>query len=180
MRRIAVLSGLVLIGGVLGPSTAWAGGGDGHDNGDDQWIAVQDQFDVVLPDGQTFTGDPGPMNPNEAPAVGTRVFLSEVLYATDDGKTRGDKVGRTHIECTAQAVDFIFLCDGSFVFGPDNQLLASVAADFGPDSSSDFQIAVTGGTGHWFGATGAVSVTDMSTADESVALYTADVEVAHD
>jgi hypothetical protein len=34
---------------------------------------------------------------------------------------------------------------------------------------------VTGGTGDWFGATGAISVTDISTAAETASLYEADV-----
>ena len=38
-----------------------------------------------------------------------------------------------------------------------------------------FDIAVTGGTGDWFGATGAISVTDISTAAETASLYEADV-----
>src|SRR4051812_20917955 len=112
MRRIAVLSGLVLVGGVLGPSTAFAGEDGNHDH---RWIAVEDEFAVVLPDGQTFTGDAGPMDPNDAPPVGARLFISEKLYDTDDGKTRGDAVGRSHIECTAQVVKFSFLCDAALV-----------------------------------------------------------------
>jgi hypothetical protein len=101
MRRIAVLSGLVLVGGVLGPSTAFADD-EGNSGGQTRWIAVEDNFAVVLPDGQTFTEDPGPLNENEAPDIGTRLFISEALYATSDGSTRGDAVGRSHIECTAQ------------------------------------------------------------------------------
>jgi hypothetical protein len=39
---------------------------------------------------------------------------------------------------------------------------------------------VTGGTGDWFGATGAVTVTDITPApDEPVSLYEADVLLAH-
>jgi hypothetical protein len=183
MRRIAVLSGLVLVGGLLGPSTAFADGKDGnHNNGKDQWIAVQDHFVVVLPDGQTFSGDAGPMNPNDPPAVGAELFISEKLFSTKDGHTRGAEVGRSHIQCTAQAVDFQFLCDAAFVFDPNNQLLLSAEADFGPNAGNgQFRIAVTGGTGNWFGATGDVSITDMSTSpNESVSLYQADVEHPHD
>ena len=178
MRRTAVLFGLVLIGGVLGPSTAFAGE-DGHGNGKDQWIGVTDNFVVVLPDGQTFSGNPQG-GPQEAPKVGTQLFISEVLYATADGKTRGDKVGRSHIQCTAQAVANNFLCDAAFVFNAGSQLLLSVDLDVSsqqPGSTSD--VAVTGGTGDWFGATGAVSMTDMSTPSESVSLYKADVVLPH-
>jgi hypothetical protein len=39
MRRIAVLSGLVLLGGLLGPSTAFATGRDEHADNQDRWIA---------------------------------------------------------------------------------------------------------------------------------------------
>jgi hypothetical protein len=179
MRRIAVLSGLVLVGGVLGPSTALAAE-DQPDDGN-TWIAVEDQFAVVLPDGTTFTEDPGPMDETEAPPVGTRLFISEVLYATDDGATRGDEVGRTHIECTAQVVEFTFFCDGAFVLDTGSQLLASAHLDFSDPSleGTPFAIAVTGGTGDYFGATGEITSTDISESpDEVVSLYEADVVLA--
>src|SRR5215207_7965402 len=104
MRRIAVLSAAVLVGGLLGPSSARATG----DEEKHRWIAVEDHFSVVLPDGQTFTEDAPPPEEEEeeefAPPVGTQLFISEALYATADGTTRGDEVGRSHIECTAGVV----------------------------------------------------------------------------
>jgi hypothetical protein len=178
MRRIAVLSGLVLVGGMLGPSTAFAGEDGNHDNGKNRWIAVEDHFTVVLPDGQTFTGDAGPMNPNEAPPVGTRLFISEALYATADGSTRGDAVGRSHIECSAQVVEFSFLCNAALVFDSGSQLIVSVHLDFSDPSTegAPFDIAVTGGTNDFFGATGQVTATDLSTSpDETVTRYDADL-----
>ncbi len=180
MRRIAVLSGFVLVGGLLGPSTAFAGE-DGNGKNDAQWIAVVDQFALVLPDGETFTGegDPGPLDPNDVPPVGTQLFVSEVLYETEDGETRGDEVGRSHIQCTAQVVELAFVCVGAFVFDDGSQLHASVALDFSMPTES-FDIAVTGGTGEWFGATGALTLTDISTADETSSLYEADVVLPHD
>ena len=182
MRRIAVLSGLVLVGGLLGPSTAFADDqGSRHDRDHAQWIAVEDQFAVVLPNGETFTGDPGPMDPNEAPDVGTQLFISEVLYATKDGETKGDEVGRSHIQCTAQVVEFTFLCDAALVFDADNQLLISTHLDFSmEDGSEPFDVAVIGGTGDWFGATGAVTITDISSEEETASLYEADVVLPHD
>ena len=39
--------------------------------------------------------------------------------------------------------------------------------------------AVTGGTGEWFGATGAVTITDRSTEQETGSLYEADVVLPH-
>jgi len=178
MRRIAVLSGLVLVGGVLGPSTAFAGEEGGTGNDQARWIAVEDQSAVVLPNGHTFTGDSGPMDPNDAPDVGTQVFASEVLYATEDGKTKGDKVGRSHIQCTAQVVEFTFRCDGALVFDDGSQLLASIVLDFSTENGN-FDIAVIGGTGDWFGATGVLTSTDISTSDESAVLYEADVVLPH-
>jgi hypothetical protein len=181
MRRIAVLSGLVLVGGLLGPSTAFATEDDQRPIEQARWIAVEDNFAIVLPDGETFTGeDPGPMDPNAPPAVGSELFISEVLFATDDGKTRGDEVGRSHIQCTAQVVEFTFLCDAAFVFDTGSQLLVSVLLDFGTDTGAEpFDAAVTGGTGDFFGATGAVTVTDMSTAQETASLYEADLVLPH-
>jgi hypothetical protein len=182
MRRIAVLSGLVLVGGVLGPSTAFAGEDGHHGHDATRWIAVEDHFAVVLPDGETFTGDAGPMDENEPPPVGTRLFISEVLYATDDGSTRGDAVGRSHIECTAQVVDFSFLCDAALVFDTGSQLIVSVHLDFSDPSleGEPFDIAVTGGTNDFFGATGQVTATDISTSEaETVSLYDADLVLPH-
>jgi hypothetical protein len=44
-----------------------------------------------------------------------------------------------------------------------------------------FDIAVTGGTNDYFGATGEVSLTDISaTPDETVTLYEANVVLAHE
>jgi hypothetical protein len=179
MRRTAVLSGLVLVGGLLGPSTALAAD-DQSANGQDRWIAVEDHFAVVLPDGQTFTDGNEPMD-EVAPPVGTRLFISEALFATDDGTTRGEEVGRTHIECTAQAVEWNLLCDIAFVLDSGSQLLGSVEVDFSsaPEESLQFDIAVTGGTGDFFGAAGVVTLTDISSSpDETVTLYEPDVEFA--
>jgi hypothetical protein len=143
---------------------------------------VAGQSAVILPDGETFTGegDPGPLDPNDVPPVGTQLFVSEILYGREDGETRGDEVGRTHIQCTAQVVGFTFLCESAFVFDNGSQLLGSVAFDFqhGRETES-VDIAVTGGTGDWFGSTGAISVTDASSEDESAALYEADVVLPH-
>jgi len=183
MRRTALLPALVLAGGLLGPSTALASeeGGD-HPN---RWIAVEDQFAVVLPNGETFTGDDEPMNgeEEEVPPVGTRVFLSEVLYETEDGTTRGDEVGRTLIECTFHTVALNAMCDIAFVFDTGSQLHGTAAVDFGMESENEalqFDITVTGGTNDYFGATGEVSLTDISTTeDETVTLYEPDVVLAH-
>ena len=41
-----------------------------------------------------------------------------------------------------------------------------------------FDIAVTGGTGDYFGACGVVTVTDISDSDETVSLYEADLVLA--
>jgi hypothetical protein len=183
MRRIAAVSGLVLVGGLLGPSTAFATEDDQHSDDQVRWIAVEDNFAVVLPDGETFTGDedPGPMDPNDPPPVGTELFISEVLYATEDGETRGDEVGRTHIQCTAQVVEFTFLCDAAFVLDTGSQLLASAHVDFSTEEGPEtFDIAVTGGTGDFFGATGSVAITDISTPDETASLYEADLVLPRD
>ena len=111
MRRTVLLSGLVLVGGLLGPSTALAA----EDDGTDRWIAVEDQFAIVLPDGQTFT---------------------------DDGTTRGDEVGRSHIECTAQVVELHFLCDVAFVLDAGSQLHGTVAVDFGGEQTEEFELDI--------------------------------------
>jgi hypothetical protein len=176
MRRIALLSGLVLVGGLLGPSTALASQDDNHGHQQVRWIAVQDKFTAVLPDGTTLTEDPG----QGVPPIGTRVFLSEKLFATDDGKTKGDEIGRDHIECTVQVVQTIFFCDVAFVLDEGSQLLASAALDFGSQSeSTQFVIAVTGGTNDFFGAGGEVSATDISTSPDqpTVTLYKVNVVV---
>jgi hypothetical protein len=176
MRRIALLSGLVLVGGLLGPSTAAASQDDRHGNDQVRWIAVQDKFTAVLPDGRTLTEDPG----QGVPPVGTRVFLSEKLFATDDGKTKGDEVGRDHIECAVQVVQTTFFCDVAFVLDKGSPLLGSAALDFGSQSgSTEFLVAVTGGTTDFFGAGGEVSATDISTSPDqpTVTLYEVDVDV---
>jgi hypothetical protein len=177
MRHIAVLSGLVLAGGLLGPSTALATEDDRHGDESTRWIAVEDAFTIVLPDGTTFTEEDAPPEEDFLPPVGSRLFVSEVLFTTHDGSTRGDEVGRTHIECTAQAVQTTFVCDGVLVFDTGSQLAASVALDFSAESEpASFDIAVTGGTGDYFGAIGALTLTDISSSEEeTVSLYEADL-----
>jgi hypothetical protein len=176
MRRTAMLSGLVLVGGLLGPSAALASENDG---GQLRWIAVQDEFAIVLPNGETFTGEEeGGPEEEELPPVGARLFISEALYATPDGTTRGDEVGRTHIECTTQVVQSYFVCDAAFVLTGGSQLHASVAADFSSETEEEFQldVPVTGGSKEFFGATGVVHLTDISgSEEETVTLYEADL-----
>ena len=178
MRRTAMLSGLILVGGLLGPSAALASETDGHDGGQLRWIAVQDEFAIVLPNGETFTGEEEGGPEEELPPVGARLFISEALYATPDGTTRGDEVGRTHIECTAQVVQSYFVCDAAFVLTGGSQLHASVAADFSSETEEEFQldVPVTGGSKEFFGATGVVHLTDISESEEeTVTLYEADL-----
>lgn len=178
MRRIAVLSTAVLAGGLLGPSTAAADEEATH-----RWLAVEDHFAFVLPDGQTFTEDaPPPEEEDFAPPVGAQLFLSEALYATADGTTRGEEIGRTHIECTAGVAPATFLCDIAFVFHDGSQLHGVVHVDFANQSETEplqFDIAVIGGTDDFFGATGEVSLLDITPADDPTAttttLYEADV-----
>jgi hypothetical protein len=179
MRRVAVLSAAVLGGvAVLAPSSALATGSD------DRWIAVEDHFAVVLPNGETFGNEDPPMegeNGTFAPPVGTRLFISEALYETDDGRTRGDAAGRTYIECTAQAVPAHLLCDIAFVLDDGSQLHGSVVVDFTPESATEqfrLDIAVTGGSGDYSDASGVVSLLDISAdveGDETVTLYEPDL-----
>jgi hypothetical protein len=178
-----VLSAGVLAGALLIPSSALAA----EDPSSDRWIAVEDDFAAVLPDGQTFTDDDPPPEGQEDDVlpVGTRLFITEVLYETDDGTTRGEETGRTHIECTAQVRPDTVLCDIAFVLTDDHDsqlhgtvLLDSAAED--PNAALQFDIAVTGGTGAFAGASGVVNLLDMSdTADpnaETVTLYEADLD----
>ena len=180
MRRIAVLSAGILVLGLVWPSSALAEESTSHD---DRWIAVEDHFAVVLANGDTFTEEEPVMEQVDAIPVGTRLFLSEALYATDDGATRGDEVGRTHIECTAQVVANNLLCDIAFVFDEGSQLHGTAHIDFseqGPGQPEAFDIAVTGGTGDYSRASGQISLTDITDVDDPAAavttLYEADLD----
>jgi hypothetical protein len=179
MRRVAVLCAGVLASGLLSSSTALATG----DDGDHRWIAVEDDVAFVLPDGTTFTEDDPPMAGQEqfAPPVGTRLFLGEALYETDDGSTRGDAVGRTHIECTVQTRPTDFLCGIAFVFDAGSQLHGVVQVEVSTEGMDPdhFDIAVTGGTGDYSGARGVVSLQDISATEpgeETVTRYEAHLE----
>lgn len=181
MRRTAVLSGLVLVGGLLGPSAALAD--EDKDGNDHRWIAVEDSFAAVLPDGETFTDEDPPPDEEEAPPVGTRLFISEVLYEAEHNDERGDEIGRTHIQCTAHAAEGNFLCDIAFVLDEGSQLHGTVHVDFtdfSEDAALQFDIAVTGGTGDFSGAGGVVTLTDISDTDdpeaEVVTLYETELE----
>jgi hypothetical protein len=181
MRRVALLSACVLVGGgLVVPATALAdeedGGGHGHDNGRDvSWIAEEAEFAVVLPDGTTFTEDsPPPEEEQEfSLPIGARLFIEETLYATEDGTTRGDEVGRTAIECTAQAVPEDLRCDIAWVLDEGSQLHGSVVVVFSEASEpTQFDIAVTGGTGEFAGASGVVSLTDTTDTEDPEAVST--------
>ena len=189
MRRIAVLSGLVLVGGLLGPSTAFATEDDKHPNDQTRWIAVEDDFAVVLPDGETLTGDETPMEgEDDIPPVGTRLFVGQTVYETEDGATLDDQLGRAHIQCTAQVVPVNFLCDIAFVFDTGSQLHGTALVDFSSTSPTpeplQFDLAVTGGTADFFGATGEISVLDISDPEDpeaqTLTLYEVDVVLPHD
>jgi len=184
MRRTAALSALILTGGLLGPSTALAA--EGGDN-DHRWIAVEDHFAIVLPDGTTLTDEGMMEEPEGDPPVGTRLFISEALHEAKDDNEAGDEIGRSHIECTAQVVPVNFLCDVAFVLDSGSQLHGTVAFDFAAvDPSEPFQldIAVTGGTGDFFGATGEVALLDITDPDDpdaaTTTLYEANLRLAHD
>lgn len=181
MRRITVLSGLVLVGGLVVPVPASAAE---DEPGGHRWIAVEDQFVIVLPDGSTFTDENPPPDEESEPPTGARIFLGEALYATDDGETRGSEVGRTTIECTAQAIASTLLCDIVFDVDEAGQLHGTVLVDFGTQSETEplqFDIAVTGGTGEFSGATGEVALTDITDPDDPEAdtttLYETDIDV---
>jgi hypothetical protein len=187
MRRLAVLAGAVLVAGLLGPATAAASDDDrkGKGHGDQyRWIAVEDQNVTVLPDGQTFDEEnPPPEEEMEAP-VGAQAFISEALYKARKGNQPGREIGRTHIECTAQAVTTVFLCDIVWMVDGAGQLHGTVAVDFTQFSETEpleFDIAVTGGTGKFSGATGHVRLLDVTDPDDEEApvttLYRTDIEI---
>jgi hypothetical protein len=182
MRRVAVLSACAVVGGaLLVPATALASdddGSGGHDDGRDvSWLAEEDEFAVVLPDGTTFSEDSPPPEGEEedfALPVGSQLFIGEVLYATEDGVTRGDEVGRTHVECVFQITPDTLSCDIVFVLDEGSQLHGSVLVrlpetDPRPES---FDIAVTGGTGEFFDAGGVVTLTDTTDTDDPEAATT--------
>ncbi len=180
MRRIALASAVVLAGGLLMSSSAQAE--DQATNLHHRWIAVEDHFAIVLPNGETFTDDeepPAAEEEEEFAPVGSRLFISEALYATADGATRGEPKGRDHIECTAQVLTNVFVCQIVWVFDNGSQLHGAVSIDFNAQSETEqlqFDIAVTGGTDDFYGATGEVSLLDISTTpEETVTLYEADV-----
>jgi hypothetical protein len=180
MRRVAVLFGCVVVGGaLLVPASALAS----DDDRVARWIAVEDQFAAVLPDGTTYDEENPPPEEETALPVGAQFFIGEVLYATEDGTTRGDAVGRTYIECTADIAPETFRCDATFVFTGGAQLHATVLLDFttlDPAAPEAFDVAVIGGTGEYSDVDGVVSVLDTSDADdpagETTTLYEAHLE----
>ena len=125
---------------------------------------------------------------DEIPPVGTRLLVSQALYETEDGATHDDQLGRAHIQCTAQVVPVNFLCDVAFVFDTGSQLHGTAVVDFSSTSPTpeplQFDVAVTGGTDDFFGATGEISVLDISDPEDpqaqTLTLYEVDVVLPHD
>ena len=93
--------------------------------------------------------------------------------------TKGDKVGRSHIQCTEQAVKLIFRCDGALVF--DDESTSCSPPSSSTSAYSGEALRHRGDRWHrgLFGATGALTDTDISTANETAALYEADVALPH-
>jgi hypothetical protein len=185
MCRISVLATLILVGTVLSPSASSATEEEERGDGQRRWIAVQDQVAIVLPDGETYTEQNPPPGEGFVPPVGSRVFVDETLYAAVDGNTRGDEVGRTHIECTAQVVRLSSRCDTAFVLTTGSQLHGVTLVDLSAQTGTEplqLEIAVTGGTEEFFGATGEVSLLDITDPDDPAAeimtLYETDIELA--
>jgi hypothetical protein len=184
MRRITMLSGLVLVGGLLGPATATAAEGGGDADDQHRWIAVEDEFAIVLPNGDTFTDEDPPPDEESEPPTGARIFLGEALYTTDDGETPGDEAGRNTIVCTVPAITTSIFCDIVFDVDGAGQLYGTAFVDFTDESGTEplqFDIAVTGGTGDFSGARGVVTLTDITDLDDPEAatttLYETDIDV---
>ena len=72
MRRIALLSGLVLVGGLLGPSTALTSQDEDRGQNQVRWIAVQDNVHRRPPG--RHDAHRGPESGSERPPVGARLF----------------------------------------------------------------------------------------------------------
>ena len=100
------------------------------------------------------------------------------MSATLSSGTSGIVSSRAGVGLLAVSLLVSLTVVARFVFDTGSQLLASVHIDFSDPEldGMSFDIAVTGGTGDYFGACGVVTVTDISeSADETVSLYEADL-----
>jgi hypothetical protein len=87
MRRIAVLSGLVLVPGFARPESRLCRGG-GRPRRRRETSTWSAKFAVVLANSESFSGEeaPGRLTPNNAPLVETQLLISEVQCETEKAR----------------------------------------------------------------------------------------------
>lgn len=143
----AVVGLAALTVGSVGPAT---GHGDSHD---DDTIRV---LSTSTEDTYVDNGDAGESQGD------TFVFTSKLTQ-------RGKTVGHTGVVCTITSeVRLENLCIGTARFD-DGQL--AVQGLFGEDDADEFELAITGGTGDWEGASGTLVVEPLSDTKEKLTFH---------
>ncbi len=137
-----------------------------------RWIAQETEFVIVLADGSR----PDPETVEGQPQPGDQFFFTDDVFATEDGTTKGDKIGTDAIHCIFGAASHLH-CEGT-VFLEDGQL--HLEATF-PEPKERFEIDVAfdGGTGTFRDAGGDAHLTDISPENHEVTLTLWEVRLLH-
>ena len=147
-KRAAVAAVVTLGALVLSPGIAWADGKDRHKRETLRLVATTLQEEFL------DLGTPGP-------SLGDEFVFSEVL------RSRGREVGTSGGVCVATEVvppytTITFHCVATLSLRKGQITLQGLVEIQGEDDSGPFVVAITGGTGAFFGAGGEAVIRDIS------------------
>lgn len=139
-----------------------------------EWIAEFVDFAFVMPDGTTFTDDDeveaqlealeDEHEDDEIPPVGAQLYATQDVWSVDEDGAPGEVVGSSHIQCVHQAEVGRFHCDVAYDLPEEGALYATTSVNFlEAEEAEEFllDLAVTGGAGEFYGATGDLLVEDL-------------------
>ncbi len=119
-----------------------------------RWISQETELVVVLANGTRL----GPEASEELPQPGDQLFVTEDIFATQDGRTKGNKIGTNAIACVFGAARNIH-CDGT-AFLESGQLQFGATFPL-PEERLDIDVTFVGGTGKFRAAGGDAHLSDI-------------------
>jgi hypothetical protein len=126
------------------------------------WFTTPVDVAIVLPDGTTLDDEEPPEDSDDI-APGTQFFATSDLWTSTEAGEPDEVVGTETVTCTFGVEPFRILCDGAWevdgvgtVFGTTTAVLSDEG------DTAAFDVAITGGTGAFFGATGEALITETA------------------
>ncbi len=127
-----------------------------------RWIAEETQTVVVLANGTR----PDPNSNLGPPQPGDEEFITEDVFETMDGKTKGEKIGTDAIHCLF-GVNHLH-CTATVFLNGDQLHVATTfpMTEQEEEQNSGFDVAFKGGTGRFRDAGGDAHLTDIPSEDQ--------------